>query len=365
MKKILYLSDNDINTIGGSQKSIKTLIENINDKYFVYLLMPNNSSLKYDKCEVIYYKKFIKNWYKYMFLYKIRVIYKTIRKIKPDIVHAQNPEVGILLGLLRKFHFINKKTKCIYTDRGYLNGYYSKKYMFVFKMIANNFDEIITTTNLNKIEWNKISKKRVTCISNVLDNDWNEFDLAKKEDIKLKEGILNKINIGFCGRFTQYKRWDMVDKICNQLSEIDNINYIIAISCDTKEEENNMNKYIEYMKNKYKNKIKFFVGLNTEEMKNFYYMLDVFILTSENESFGRTLIEAMTKGNIVFGTLSGGVPDVIKNNDFLYNVEDADELLLKIKKQLKNKKQALEYFNKLYNNEYTIEKLISKHIKIY
>ena len=74
-------------------------------------------------------------------------------------------------------------------------------------------------------------------------------------------------------------------------------------------------------------------------MEDFYYDLDIFVLTSEGESFGRTLIEAMARKCVVLGTNSGGVPDVIGNKEFLFEVNDVDDVCDKITNYVGNKEK--------------------------
>lgn len=59
---------------------------------------------------------------------------------------------------------------------------------------------------------------------------------------------------------------------------------------------------------------------------------DVLILTSEKESFGLVLLEAMASGVPVVATNTGGIPEVVVNDKtgFLCNVGDTDEMAEKI-----------------------------------
>jgi len=45
-----------------------------------------------------------------------------------------------------------------------------------------------------------------------------------------------------------------------------------------------------------------------EEMNELYYAADIFVLTSNRESFGRTAIEAMSRKCAVLGRNVGGLP---------------------------------------------------------
>ena len=65
------------------------------------------------------------------------------------------------------------------------------------------------------------------------------------------------------------------------------------------------------------------LNIPNDEVLDMYQAMDVFILTSKRESFGRTAIEAMAQGTVVFGTPVDGLPEVL--GDKLYLYEDADQ----------------------------------------
>src|SRR5690625_2185949 len=55
------------------------------------------------------------------------------------------------------------------------------------------------------------------------------------------------------------------------------------------------------------------INISLEEMDQFYYDLDIYILTSNKntESFGRTLVEAMSRNTVVLTTDAGGAVEVV------------------------------------------------------
>ena len=110
------------------------------------------------------------------------------------------------------------------------------------------------------------------------------------------------------------------------------------------------------------------INATYEEIIDFYYNIDMFILTSNKESFGRTLIEAMTKHNIVFGTNSGGVPYVMKNDKFMYEVDQLEELYEKIDSIMQNEneiKNLKMYFYNFAKNNFHAKSMIEKYRQLY
>lgn len=56
--------------------------------------------------------------------------------------------------------------------------------------------------------------------------------------------------------------------------------------------------------------------------------MDAVVLTTECETFGLIMIEAMMAGVVVIGSNSGGVPEIIDHleHGLLFNVFDAQDL---------------------------------------
>lgn len=73
-----------------------------------------------------------------------------------------------------------------------------------------------------------------------------------------------------------------------------------------------------------------------EEMPMAYNRADVFVLPSENETFGQVFTEAMACGTPVIGTKVGGIPEVIRDghNGFLVSPNDPTSLSQRMEKLL-------------------------------
>ncbi len=77
-----------------------------------------------------------------------------------------------------------------------------------------------------------------------------------------------------------------------------------------------------------------------DEMPLVYRESDIFVLPSENETFGQVFIEAMASGLPVIGTKVGGIPEIISDsyNGYLVRPNDSTILAQKIEKLLVDSK---------------------------
>ena len=110
------------------------------------------------------------------------------------------------------------------------------------------------------------------------------------------------------------------------------------------------------------------INIDISEMNKFYYDLDFFILTSKHntESFGRTLVEAMSRKTIVLTTNSGGSVEVVGNKN---NVcETADDFIKKIVEYYNNRNLMEEEKEKSFKRvreKYSLKNNVNKHIRMY
>ena len=101
-----------------------------------------------------------------------------------------------------------------------------------------------------------------------------------------------------------------------------------------------------------------------EEMPKVYDESDLFVMVSENETFGLVYIEAMACGTPVIGTNIGGIPEVITDNQdgFLIESNNPSILTQKIEKLLyddNNRKEFIKNALKTVKRKFSTEKQFS------
>ena len=365
-KKILYLCDFPIDSIGGAQKSSLSMAYAMDEMGYNIII---TSDIMEDKDYVKSKNIIVEEWKKPKNKYaavisKIRFLRKCIKKHKPDIVHAQFSQYAYAMILARKWGLISDKIPLVFTDRHHFLGY-NNRYKEMFTKNIGYLKKVIFTTENNLGEWEKALGHKLEqseVVPNILDDKWFELYPSNRMDAE-------KVYVGFAGRYIDWKRWDTVIEIAERLC-IDE-KYVISIAISALEGEDELvDKYIEALREKSNGQLLVRKSANESEMMKFYSELDFFVLTSENESFGRTLVEAMTQENVVMCTKSGGAPEVVGRDDMMFELLDSEkacEIIREISSDESKMKLCKEWFlerSKLFNRETMKQKMNKIYVEL-
>lgn len=388
MMNILFISPNSPeNSIGGVERYITNLIQysRLQVDSTVHILLPTtdgsytsrneNVNLYYE--ESLFVAKEIRDQKKIQL--KARLFAQFIENIitskNIDIICAENIHIGLPAGYSILLNMIASKFSVPVILR-------------LHSFSANELQREL----VNQLMWQKIScvSKSVTgdCFQkgadiNILSTDYlgvdtNEFnDKPAVIDIKKQLGlnrenkiiliagriVLGRKNIinekGFINlikafsklspRFSQYKLLIAVGKAPEILSHEFNesLQMLLGYIKLNHVEDNTIVKQFEL-----------------HEMADVYKGSDVFVLPSENETFGQVFIESMACGLPVIGTKVGGIPEIISDsyNGFLVNPDDPSNLSQKIEQVLHNdtlRKSFIDAGKKVVNEKFTADKQFS------
>lgn len=369
---ILLMSDNCLDTVGGEQESVKIIIEGIKDEYSIGVIQPG--TLNNREYGVIYFDLTKKTRIKHLirnplnFIRYILRVKNIINTYRPKIVHTQAQVSFFIVALLKKFRLVTKDNCIIHTERG-LYTKYNRLFKYIFYFFMKELNILVTTTQFNMKYWKYALKKRKYLLEyRIIENT------AGKIFETLDETMLNsnneKIVVGFAGRYTEWKNWPLAVDITKKLNERigDALEVKMAVGClDRKALENTRQMYTELRKmlgNRFDGK----VNITLKEMDRFYYEIDVFILTSHHntESFGRTLVEAMSRNTLVLTTNAGGSVEVVGDPKNVYT--SADEFVERIVDLYNDRKKLEEEKTKnlvRVRETYSLNNNIEKHFELY
>lgn len=348
MKVIIINSLYYPNIIGGAEKSVQVIAENLNKFGItpVVISISDREKIDYVNGVKVYYvhhsnvywsyysktKKAILKlfWhlfslYNFIILNKIKVI---IEKEKPDIVHTNNLS-EFSVGIWKVFK--KKRIPIVHTLRDYSllcpratlfrRGDNCRKKLLVCKLISafRRFlsayvDVVVGNSNFILEEhlnsgFFKNSEKYVI------------YNSLESEKIYLKKKTANNLKFGFIGILSYHKGIELLLKVFKEIN-VGNLN--VFGKGITSEYEN-------YLKNKYmSHKIKFQGFVKADEA---FKMIDVLIVPSLwNDPLPRVIYEAYSYGVPVIGSDRGGVPEIIDEGKtgFVFDPYNEEQLREKI-----------------------------------
>jgi glycosyltransferase involved in cell wall biosynthesis len=370
--EILLLGDNSLGTVGGEQESTKIIINGIKNIFTVGTVHPGEIPITITDVRAFYLTNDtrIKHLVKkpISFIKYINGIRKVIKNTNPIVIHTQAQVSFFIVSLLKKLKLIPSRSIMIHTERS-LYAKYNTFFKKVFKFFMSELDVLVATTEFNLKHWKQdISINYPNIEFKIIENTAGQlFEVFDEKLIGNEEG---QIILGFAGRYCDWKNWPLAIEISNKLNEIlgDRLRIKMALGClDEKalEETKSMyNKLEQTFGSRFDGKI----NITLEEMDRFYYDIDVFVLTSNynTESFGRTLVEAMSRKTVVLTTDAGGSVEVVGNlNNVCKTVEEFVERIMEFFRDKEKMIEEKERNLKRVRDIYSLENNLNKHLEMY
>lgn len=231
-----------------------------------------------------------------------------VRKTKNIHVHGFW-NLTVMTSLIIISFFSKKSTRKILTPHGMLSEYtfchkkvILKKIIFkIFQRELKNFIIHVSSTQ----EYEEIKKilpnSRIVLLPNFQDLSMYEDRGEKIED--------KNFNILFLGRIHEKKGIERIFDLLERIN-LDNIHFRIVGEGEKK--------YVEKIKTFYKNifgkyRIELIPWANKDQCVEFYQNSDLFILLSNNENFGMTIIESALCGTPVLTSSNVGSSEILRD----------------------------------------------------
>ncbi|MDR1150309.1 MAG: glycosyltransferase [Clostridiales bacterium] len=343
--------------VGGAGVSACSLLEFLNKSEIdLGLVVPSESFLlcffRYKKVRIFE----IENLSKSFDLISVFKFVCLFLKEKPDLIHTHACLSARIAARLLNI-------KIIYTRHWICDGCFC-----LFFKIINNFlcDAIIAVSNSTKksLVDSGISEKKIKVIYNGI-KKVNIHNSKNKKKLKKIYNLESIFTVGCVSRLEKIKNIDIFIRAAKLF--VDKINsktkFLIFGEGSQKEhlknytDKLNMNNNIVFMG--------FFKNL--EEV---YNLLDVYVLSSNQEALSLSLLEAMSAGCVCISTKCGGPEEIIKNkfNGLLVEKNNAYEIFLALKKvynkALTRKKLSIHARNSI-NKRFSLEKMSEETLKLY
>ncbi len=407
MKKIAYLMEYPIDLPGGAQMSTLAICEGL-AKHPEYgyepvvicpaLLNTKKENYPFEIREYPMGENRIIN-----FLIRLRSFLEILKNTAPDLIHIEMQESLITYGFIRKSF---RDIPYVFTERGLMYGYRKRSRIFM-DPVLHDARMMVTTTEYNKKLWTENSDIRpITVIPNTISGKYfGEYDPAKPSDTsekrkdegseqleefkqrenhkhlgnKAAEGKVadreiptekKKTVIGLAGRICVEKDWPFACDLIETLAQSGlEFKVKIVLSTFEKGDDDQVNIILKRISKAVgAENLESHLNYNQQEMADFYYGVDIFLMTSRFESFGKAAVEAMSRKCAVVSTAVGGLPEVIGLKENLYTKDEMDNGVDIIRSLINDKEKLArqkEYFYQRYKDNYTEDKYIERHVRLY
>ena len=302
---------------GGRERRMAQLMVGLDNypQYDVYLIVPDNNN---DYREVLSTRASIIYLNKSMRRNLFDNLHAIIDKIKPDIVHLWFPEIHWFSAI----HRLRRKYKFKYIAGFVSSGVRVKLFSSVY--FANLIGYYKADAVVSNSKAGLLARRAPIRRSYVIPNG---FSFARFENLVLREKKREELHIGdsmaiaMIARFDEGKDWDMFLNLASRALNSGFNMLFLAIGSGPQ-----LNKYTEIMTMRGLSNV-LFLGRRSD-VEEILMAIDVSVLfdTSKHaEGISNSLMESMAAGLPVIATNTGGTPELIRNEETGYLVDEYDE----------------------------------------
>ncbi|QLA70004.1 glycosyltransferase family 4 protein [Enterobacter pasteurii] len=370
MKNICFV--NSYACLGGAEKSLQSLIVGFRNKgYHITAVVGEDGPL----CEWLYNEKIehciipqpsLKSGIgKYLspvnllkFLLSVRHF---LKKNNVDIVHVNTFRSRLYCSYLKKIYKCKLIAHVRDIEPSSFNEFLISKYDYTIA-ISKAVEECL----LKDIKYSPEIVRKIKVIYNGVEE--TELTLAQKASN-------NIVQIAMFSRYDEWKCQHVLIEAIKLIREnnehlLENVVFKLYGAPIRKAEVDYYAKIVSLVE-KYglKNHV-IFMGFCCEPLQQMRQM-DLIVCPSDNEPFGRVVIEAMSLKKVVFASGNGGIIEILGQNfgELTFRPRDPDSLSRLLINYVENKKQFDgEYKDKLYEeykSRFSIEQLINNIEKLY
>ena len=241
-----------------------------------------------------------------------------------DIVTAHSARCGELARLINKQYGVPYYVTWHGTDIHTTPFQSVRLRNYVTDILTSASCNFFVSKALSEIALQFASSFKYEILYNGVSEDFVKYDEVKRRAIRQKYGILDNKVVAFVGNVISVKNvlllppiFDIVKKRYSKAVSF----WIIG--------DGNQRKAVEEGMRERDIECTFWGNMAPADMPNMMNCIDVLVLPSKNESFGLVLVEAMACGANVVGSMVGGIPEVIGDenvfefgDDFVSNISE-------------------------------------------
>ncbi|MCU0469016.1 MAG: glycosyltransferase family 4 protein [Arcicella sp.] len=268
-----------------------------------------------------------------------------------DILHAQTSKAQLLAVLSKPFH----QRPVVYSRRVNfkISGFFTKlKYHFTDKVVA------ITNEVRKNIE--NFGVKNVSVITDVV--EIQNINKPRAKDFILKNNWQNKKIIATVAAFTEEKDPKTLVKSIAHLKTLRN-DFVFLHFGEGKLKESSL----QIVNDLKINEVYQFVGYH-EDIQDFYSVFDVFVLTSQQEGLGSSILDAFIQRVPVVATRAGGITETVENQGILCDIGNAVQIAEGLHRLLNDQELRDNFTQKAYQTvttKHSNQRIAEAYFKVF
>lgn len=293
--------------------------------------------------------------------------------VAPDILHAHSNKAALLAEMAVKRGGLD--VPVLFSVHNYPSyaaggGFRGKIASIAMKRVLTGADKVIAVSNNLKqylVEVEKADSGKIEVIYNGVDAD-GISEAAKSADVRaLKKSLgihKNVPVVGTIARLIPSKGIEvLIDAAPALVHKLPGLK-IVVVGSGPLEQSLKQRVAAEGLSGTF-----VFTG-RVADPKPYYAMFDVFVMPTLKESFGMSIVEAMAAGCPVVASLTGGVPEIIKNRETGLLVPPGESIQLAgaIRHQLSDRKAAhrmADAAGRDIRDRFTIMEMVKKTESVY
>lgn len=248
------------------------------------------------------------------------IIYRHLKKIKPDIINVGTPKMGLLGSMAAWLLRIPKR---FYTCRGFRFEHEKGLKRAILKKMDNiavnaSHKVICISSSVEQLGINEgmFSKKDSIVFGNGSSNgldlafyNSDNYNQLVRQDLKTKIGATSKFIFGFVGRIVDRKGInELYDAFLQIKHEYTNTHLLIVGKANLEQVSDKS------LMNRLESDVNVTLTGYVNDVNDYMAMMDVFVLPAWWEGFGNTLIQAAAMGLPIISCDVTGCRDAVKHD---------------------------------------------------
>jgi glycosyltransferase involved in cell wall biosynthesis len=296
----------------------------------------------------------LRPWYLANVIKSIKSLYRICSDCNPALIYANSPRAAIYGGIAGKLLGIPMVWHCRVAEKD----------PYIDSVLARLSVRIIANSHATRKRFIKKYRHKINVIYNGIDIHWFRKHNLDKRLFKNKDWKI----ILVVARISRVKRHDTILEAFEKIAQLEPSMQLVCIGgIDSSDPD--WYKYLIEKTAKMRSKKRVHWMGQIDDVRPWYHSAFMTILASQNEGFGRVVVESMAAGVPVVASSVGAITEIIRHekDGLLFVQGDSKDLAIKVEKLIEDSKLRKKITKAGYNRAqiYSIENHVDKLVALF